>query len=100
VLLFWVILQRVMGGRCIAYTYVNAHNSVERLQATVVAEQQAKWRSRIGKCVVQTALMNVRFEGNNGHDADGSLCPLMTQSRHSASHAIATKTRSRLKSLA
>ncbi len=25
---------------------------------------------------VQTALMNVRFEGNNGHGADVSVCPL------------------------
>ena len=31
---------------------------------------------------VQTALMNVRFEGNNGHDADETRCLLMTQSRH------------------
>lgn len=26
---------------------------------------------------VQTALMNVRFEGNNGHDADVTRCLLM-----------------------
>ena len=26
--------------------------------------------------------MNVRFEGNSGHDANGSLCRLMTLSRH------------------
>jgi hypothetical protein len=26
--------------------------------------------------------MNVRFEGNNGHDADSSACPLMTRSGH------------------
>ena len=32
--------------------------------------------------LMQTALMNVRFEGNNGHDADGPLCRLMTQSGH------------------
>ena len=32
---------------------------------------------------VQTALMNVRFEGNNGHDADVTRCLLMTQSGHS-----------------
>ena len=31
---------------------------------------------------VQTALMNVRFEGNNGHDADVTRCLLMTQSGH------------------
>ena len=31
---------------------------------------------------VQTALMNVRFEGNNGHDADVTLCLLMTHSGH------------------
>ena len=31
---------------------------------------------------MQTALMNVRFEGNNGHDADVTRCPLMTQSGH------------------
>ena len=30
---------------------------------------------------VQTALMNVRFERNNGHDADVTRCLLMT--RHS-----------------
>ena len=29
-------------------------------------------------------LMNVRFEANNGHDADGPRCPLMTQSGHSS----------------
>ena len=33
---------------------------------------------------VQTALMNVRLEGNNGHDADAARCPLMTQSGHCA----------------
>jgi len=31
---------------------------------------------------VQTALMNVRFEGNNGHDAYVTRCLLMTQNRH------------------
>ena len=31
---------------------------------------------------VQTALMNVRFEGNNGHDAGVTRCLLMTQSGH------------------
>ncbi len=31
---------------------------------------------------VQTALMNVRFEGNNGHDADVTRCLLMTHSGH------------------
>jgi len=31
---------------------------------------------------VQTALMNVRFEGINGHDADVTRCLLMTQSGH------------------
>jgi hypothetical protein len=34
------------------------------------------------KADVQTALMNVRFEGNNGHDADATRCLLMTQSGH------------------
>jgi hypothetical protein len=34
---------------------------------------------------VQTALMNVRFEGNNGHDADVTRCLLMTLSRHPTS---------------
>jgi hypothetical protein len=29
---------------------------------------------------VQTALMNVGFEGNNGHDADVMRCLLLTQS--------------------
>ena len=33
---------------------------------------------------VQTALMNVRFEGNDGHDADVTRCLLMTQSGHLA----------------
>ena len=31
---------------------------------------------------VQTALMDVRFEGNNGRDADVTRCRLTTQSRH------------------
>jgi hypothetical protein len=31
---------------------------------------------------VQTALMDVRFQGNNGHDADVTRCLLMTQSGH------------------
>jgi hypothetical protein len=31
---------------------------------------------------VQTALMNVRFEGNNGHDADVARCLLLTQTGH------------------
>jgi hypothetical protein len=34
---------------------------------------------------VQTAPMNVPFEGNNGHDADVTRCLLMTQSRHARS---------------
>jgi hypothetical protein len=34
------------------------------------------------KADVQTALMNVRFEGNNGHGTDVTRCPLMTQSGH------------------
>ena len=33
---------------------------------------------------VQTALMNVRFEGNNGHDGYVTRCLLMTQSGHHA----------------
>jgi len=33
---------------------------------------------------VQLALMNVRFERNNGHDADVTRCLLLTQSRHAA----------------
>ena len=32
---------------------------------------------------VQLALMNVRFEGTNGHDADVTRCRLMTQSGQS-----------------
>jgi len=35
---------------------------------------------------VQTALMNVRFEGNNGHDADVTRCLLMTHSGHCQCH--------------
>ena len=34
------------------------------------------------KADVPLALMNVRFEGNNGHDANVTRCPLMTQSGH------------------
>ena len=34
------------------------------------------------KADVQTALMNVRFEGNTGRDADVTRCLLMTQSGH------------------
>ena len=34
------------------------------------------------KADVQTALMNVRFEGNNGHDVDVTRCLLMTHSGH------------------
>ena len=29
-------------------------------------------------------LVNVRFEGNNGHDVDVTRCPLMTRSGHAA----------------
>src|SRR6478672_6521976 len=29
-------------------------------------------------------LMDVRFRGNNGHDADTGQCPLMTQTGHCA----------------
>jgi hypothetical protein len=36
------------------------------------------------KADVQTALINVRFEGNNGHDADVARCLLMTLSGHSS----------------
>jgi hypothetical protein len=36
------------------------------------------------KADVQTALMNVRFEVNNGHDADVARCLLMTHSGHLA----------------
>jgi hypothetical protein len=32
------------------------------------------------KADVQTALVNNRFEGNNGHDADVARCLLMTRS--------------------
>ena len=35
------------------------------------------------KADVQTALMDVRFEGKNGHDADVTRFLLMTQSGHS-----------------
>jgi hypothetical protein len=35
---------------------------------------------------VQTALMNVSFEGNNGHDADVTRCLLMTHSGHCRAH--------------
>jgi len=35
------------------------------------------------KADMQTALMNVRFDGNNGHDADVTRWLLMTQSGHS-----------------
>jgi hypothetical protein len=34
------------------------------------------------KADVQTARMNVRFEGNNGHDAGVTPFPLVTHSRH------------------
>ena len=34
------------------------------------------------KADVQTVLMNLRFEGNNGHDADVTRCLLMTHSGH------------------
>jgi hypothetical protein len=37
---------------------------------------------------VQTALMHVRFEGKNGHDADVTRCPLMTQSGHLAARRL------------
>ena len=38
---------------------------------------------------MQTALMNVRFQGKNGHDADLSVCPLMTQSGQSGRPQLA-----------
>ena len=34
--------------------------------------------------LVNRAVMNVRFEGNNGHDGDVTRCLLMTQSGHHA----------------
>ena len=34
------------------------------------------------KADMQTALTNVRFEGNNGHDADMTRCLLMTHFGH------------------
>ena len=36
---------------------------------------------------MQTALMNVHFEANNGHDGDVTRCLLMTQSRNGARKA-------------
>ena len=39
------------------------------------------WHKRTCK----TALVNVRFDGNNGHDADVTRCLLMTQSGHAPS---------------
>jgi len=39
------------------------------------------------KADMLNALTNVRFEGNNGHDADVTGCLLMTQSRHHLSPA-------------
>ena len=38
---------------------------------------------------MQIALKNVRFEGNNGHDADVMRCQLMTQSGHSMARSYA-----------
>jgi hypothetical protein len=37
------------------------------------------------KADMLNALMNVRFEGKNGHDAGVTPFPLMTHSRHAAS---------------
>jgi len=34
------------------------------------------------KADVQTAPMNVHFEGNNGHDVGVARCPLMTHGGH------------------
>jgi hypothetical protein len=39
---------------------------------------------------VQTAPMNVRFEGNNGHDADVARCLLMTHCGHHPTQAERT----------
>jgi hypothetical protein len=41
----------------------------------------------VGLSDVQTALMNVRFEWNNGHDADVTRCLLMTHSGHATDGA-------------
>jgi hypothetical protein len=35
--------------------------------------------------------MNVRFEGNNGHDADVTQCLLMTQSGHASAPSISVQ---------
>ena len=40
------------------------------------------------KRTCKTALMNVRFEGNNGHGADVTRCLLMTRTRHASRTAI------------
>ena len=40
---------------------------------------------------MQTALMNVRFEGINGHDVDVTRCLLMTHSGLWANPEIATR---------
>jgi hypothetical protein len=44
--------------------------------------------SAIHQADVETALMNVRFGGNNGRDADATRCLLLTHSGHcpTASH--------------
>ena len=42
---------------------------------------------------MQTALMNVRFEGNNGHDADGTRCLLMTQIRRDGARRCSASSR-------
>src|SRR6476646_8656143 len=73
-------------------------DSVHRLSALTPADTElravesfrvqggstAKWCGR----TVQNALMNVRFEGNNGHDANVTRCLLLTQSGHLAPNHV------------
>ena len=50
----------------------------QRSDADVSSELCLLWH----QADTQTAVMNVRFEGNKGHEADVMRCLLMTQSGH------------------
>ena len=68
------LLQITLIGWC--ETFVVRSLASETHQVSYGVGQVRLWHL----ADVQSALMNVRFEGNNGHDADVTRCLLLTLS--------------------
>lgn len=75
----WLCVVGVSGAN--APVNAQPHQKIAAMLAGLVTPQPgASMAGNVRywhKADVQTALMNVRFEGNNGHDADVTRCLLM-----------------------